>query len=135
IVLEFREQEQGPGQGKPVQLRVSGTDSKLMYEGVTKVRSLREEIGGLVDTEVDRTLPGIEWRVEVDREAAARMGADILTVGNAVQLVTNGVLLANYRPEDATDDVDIRVRLPGDLRSIDQLSRLTVNTALGQVAL
>src|SRR5690606_5356835 len=26
IVLEFREQEQGPGQGKPVQLRVSATD-------------------------------------------------------------------------------------------------------------
>jgi Cation/multidrug efflux pump len=135
IVLEFREQEQGPGQGKPVQLRVSATDPKLMNEGVTKVRSLMEEIGGFVDIEDDRTLPGIEWRVEVDREAAARMGADILTVGNAVQLVTNGILLANYRPEDATDEVDIRVRLPGDWRSIDQLSRLTVNTARGQVAL
>ena len=134
-VLEFREQEQGPGQGKPVQLRVSATDPALMDEGVTQVRNLMEEIGGFVDIEDDRTLPGIEWRVEVDREAAARLGADVLTVGNAVQLVTNGLLLATYRPEDATDEVDIRVRLPGDWRSIDQLSRMTVNTTRGQVAL
>ena len=135
IVLEFREQEQGPGQGKPVQLRVSATDPALMDEGVAQVRNLMEEIGGFVDIEDDRTLPGIEWRVEVDREAAARLGADVLTVGNAVQLVTNGLLLATYRPEDATDEVDIRVRLPGDWRSIDQLSRMTVNTTRGQVAL
>ena len=135
IVLEFREQEQGPGQGKPVQLRVSATDPALMDEAVTQVRNLMEDIGGFIDIEDDRTLPGIEWRIEVDREAAARLGADVLTVGNAVQLVTNGLLLATYRPEDATDEVDIRVRLPGDWRSIEQLSRLTVNTTRGQVAL
>jgi multidrug efflux pump len=106
-----------------------------MDEAVTQVRNLMEDIGGFIDIEDDRTLPGIEWRIEVDREAAARLGADVLTVGNAVQLVTNGLLLATYRPEDATDEVDIRVRLPGDWRSIEQLSRLTVNTTRGQVAL
>lgn len=135
VVLEFREQEQGPGQGKPVQLRVSTINLDLMDESVTQVRAMMEEIGGFTDIEDDRTLPGIEWRLQVDREAAARLGADILTVGNAVQLVTNGLLLATYRPEDATDEVDIRVRFPGNWRSMDQLSRLTVNTSRGQVAL
>lgn len=135
VVLEFREQEQGPGQGKPVQLQVSTSNPELMDESVTKVREMMEHIGGFVDIEDDRTLPGIEWRLQVDREAAARMGADVLSVGNAVQLVTNGLLLAKYRPEDATDEVDIRVRLPGNWRSVDQLSRLTVNTQRGQVAL
>jgi multidrug efflux pump len=135
IVLEFREQEQGPSGGKPVQLQVSTTNLESMDKGVTQVRAMMEEIGGFTDIEDDRTLPGIEWRLEVDREAAARMGADVLAVGNAVQLVTNGLLLATYRPEDATDEVDIRVRLPGNWRSMDQLSRLTVNTQRGQVAL
>lgn len=135
IILEFREQEQGPGQGKPVQLKVSAMNPELMDESVSKVRELMNEIGGFTDVEDDRTLPGIEWRLEVDREAAARMGADVLSVGNAVQLVTNGLLLATYRPEDATDEVDIRVRLPGNWRSLDQLSRLTINTPRGQVAL
>src|SRR5690606_40942088 len=40
-----------------------------------------------------------------------------------------------YRPEDATDEVDIRVRLPGSWRSLDQLGRLTLNTSAGQVPL
>jgi multidrug efflux pump len=50
-------------------------------------------------------------------------------------LVTNGLMLASYRPEDASDEVDIRVRLPESWRSIDQLGRLTLNTARGQVPL
>lgn len=135
VVLEFRQQDQGPGQGKPVQLQVNANNPRAMELGVNKVRELMEEIGGFADIEDDRTLPGIEWRLQVDREAAARLGADVLAVGNAVQLVTNGLLLATYRPEDATDEVDIRVRLPLNWRSMDQLSRLTINTHRGQVPL
>ena len=59
----------------------------------------------------------------------------MLSVGNAVQMVTNGLKLATYRPENATDEVDIRVRLPGNWRSLDQLGRLTLNTPSGQVPL
>lgn len=135
VVLEFREQESGPGMGKPVQLLVSARDPDVMNDGVRQIREIMDSIGGFVDIEDNRTLPGIEWRLLVDREAAARLGADVLTVGNAVQLVTNGLMLATYRPEDATDEVDIRVRLPGNWRSMDQVSRLTVNTNRGQVPL
>ena len=48
----------------------------------------------------------------VDREQAGRFGADIATVGSAVQLVTNGILIGDYRPDDADDEVDIRARFP-----------------------
>ena len=47
----------------------------------------------------------------VDREAAARFGTDVLSIGSAVRLVTNGLILATYRPEDV-DEVDIAVRVP-----------------------
>lgn len=135
IELEFRKQDMGPGEGKPVELMISANDPQLTEQAVIQIRTLMQELGGFVDIEDDRTLPGIEWRLQVDREAAARMGADVMSVGNAVQLVTNGLMLATYRPEDATDEVDIRVRLPEDWRSVDQLSRLTINTSRGQVPL
>ncbi|WP_151703749.1 efflux RND transporter permease subunit [Nitrincola alkalilacustris] len=135
VVLEFREQEQGPGGGKPVDLQVSADTPELINQGVEILRSEMQRLGGFVDIEDDRTLPGIEWRFRVNREAAARLGADVLSVGNAVQLITNGLMLATYRPEDAADEVDIRVRLPGNWRSVDQLSRLTLNTSRGQVPL
>ncbi|MBU2324598.1 MAG: efflux RND transporter permease subunit [Gammaproteobacteria bacterium] len=135
VVLEFREQEQGPSSGKPVKLQVSSLDPAKSDQWVEQLRATMQRLGGFKDIEDDRALPGVEWRLRVDREAAARFGADVLSVGNAVQLVTNGLKLATYRPEDATDEVDIRVRLPGDWRSLDQLGRLTLNTSSGQVPL
>ncbi|TVQ71245.1 MAG: efflux RND transporter permease subunit [Oceanospirillales bacterium] len=135
IELEFRAQDMGPGQGKPVELLVSADRPELAEQAVELIRQQMLDIGGFSDIEDDRTLPGIEWRLEVDREAAARFGADVLSVGNAVQLITNGLMLATYRPEDATDEVDIRVRVPQNWRSIDQLSQMTINTSRGQVPL
>ena len=135
IELEFRAQDMGPGQGKPVELLVSADRPELADQAVELLRQQMQSIGGFTDIEDDRTLPGIEWRLEVNREAAARFGADVLSVGNAVQLITNGLMLATYRPEDATDEVDIRVRVPQNWRSIDQLSRMTINTSRGQVPL
>ena len=135
VVLEFRKQEQGPSDGKPVKLQISAQDPALGEQWVTRIREEMTRLGGFTDIEDDRALPGIEWRLQVDREAAARFGADVLSVGNAVQMITNGLKLATYRPEDATDEVDIRVRLPGSWRSLDQLGRLTLNTSAGQVPL
>jgi len=75
----------------------------------------------------------VEWRVKVDREAAARFGTDVASVGSAMQLVTTGLQVASYRPAGVNDEVDIRVRLPREARSLDQLGRLTLNTRRGQV--
>ncbi|WP_061241556.1 efflux RND transporter permease subunit [Ectopseudomonas composti] len=135
VILEFRQQEQGPTDGKPVKLQISALDPAQGEAWVERIRGEMHKLGGFVDIEDDRALPGIEWRIKVDREAAARFGADVLSVGNAVQMITNGLKLATYRPEDATDEVDIRVRLPGNWRSLDQLGRLTLNTPAGQVPL
>lgn len=133
VVLEFREQEMGPGPGKPIQLEVSGDDEARILAVVDALRGEMSQLGGFRDIEDNRSLPGVEWRINVDREAAARMGADVAAVGNAVQLVTTGLQVASYRPERARDEVDIRVRLLERWRSLDQLGRLTLNTPRGQV--
>ncbi|SDT87222.1 efflux RND transporter permease subunit [Halopseudomonas salegens] len=133
IILEFRRQEDGPAAGKPIELQVSGADQDSIDVAVDRLIAEMDSMGGFVDIEDDRSLPGIEWRVKVDRAAAARFGADVLMVGNAVQMVTNGLLLAQYRPEYARDEVDIRVRFPQSWRSIEEMTRLTVQTPRGQV--
>lgn len=133
IILDFRKQENGPAAGKPIELQVTGADQDAIDEAVELIMAEMNRLGGFVDIEDDRSLPGIEWRVNVDRAAAARFGADVLTVGNAVQMVTNGLLLAKFRPEYASDEVDIRVRFPENWRSVEDISRLTVETPRGQV--
>lgn len=133
IELEFREQEQGPTSGKPIEIELSAADPAAIEQAVVQLRDAMQRIGGFRDIEDNRSLPGVEWRLQVDREAAARFGADVTTIGSAVQLVTTGLQIATYRPHYANDEVDIRVRLPGAQRSLDQLERLTINTARGQV--
>jgi multidrug efflux pump len=133
IQLEFRKAQDGPSSGKPIQIEFSAKDYSLVLAAVQKVRSLMLEQGGFVDMEDDRPLPGIEWRLEVDRELAARYGTDVVTLGNAVQMITSGIKVADYRPDDVDDEVDIRVRFPYNERNLDQLEQLRVSTAKGMV--
>ncbi|MBL3558847.1 MULTISPECIES: efflux RND transporter permease subunit [Marinobacter] len=135
IRLEFRKQEGGPADGKPIELMVSTLDSNKLDDYVGVIQQRMANIDGFVDIEDDRSLPGIEWRLNVDRASAARFGSDVLSVGSAVRLITNGLVLATYRPEDVRDEVDIAVRVPNNWRELDQFQRQTINTGRGQVPL
>ena len=133
IKVQVREQESGPSSGKPIQIEISANDQTMLNDAVQQVRELLDQVSGFVDVEDSRPLPSIEWRLEVDREQAAQYGADIATLGNAVTMLTNGVLLAEYRPDDVEDELEIRFRLPKADRTLDQLNNLRVPTANGAV--
>ncbi|WP_420336738.1 efflux RND transporter permease subunit [Roseibium sp.] len=133
IKVETRKIEGGPPTGKDIQLEVTSTDYDTMVEQVARIRTHLDTMDHLIDQEDDRPLPGIEWQIDIDREQAGRYQAGIGSVGNMVQLVTNGVLIGNYRPTDSEDEVDIRVRLPADERTLDRFDQLRLQTPLGLV--
>ncbi|MEQ3653492.1 MAG: efflux RND transporter permease subunit [Glaciecola sp.] len=133
IQVQVREEESGPASGKPVQIEVSGIDGGAIAAAIAKLRDTMEDIGGFIDVEDSRPLPSIEWRLKVNRQKAAEFGADVTLVGNAVTLITNGVLLAEYRPDDAEEEVEIRLRFPRSDRTLEQLNRLRVPSQNGQI--
>jgi multidrug efflux pump len=133
IIVEARKEEAGPPVGKPVQLQLSSRFPELLPRAVAAVRRGLDELGGFIDVTDSRPIPGIEWQVKVDRAEASRYGADITAVGNAIKLVTNGIKVGEYRPDDTDDEVEIRVRFPYRDRTIDELDRLRVPTASGAV--
>ncbi|MFC6658361.1 efflux RND transporter permease subunit [Roseibium salinum] len=133
VRISTTEQEMGPGQGKPIELRLTGSGLPELEEAAARVRQMMADIGGFTDVEDDTPVPGVKWQIRVDREKAARFGADVATLGQAVQLVTQGLKLAEYRPGDVEEAVDIRVRFPADERTLDQLSRLSIPTDRGQI--
>ncbi|USG59723.1 efflux RND transporter permease subunit [Sneathiella marina] len=136
ITVETREPDTGPPTGKDVQIQLSSRNPDLLPAEIAKIRNhLETNVKDLLDLEDSRAIPGIEWEVKVDRAQAGRFGADILTVGKTIQLVTNGIKVGEYRPDDADEELDIRVRYPDDKRSIDQLDSLRVSTANGMVPL
>ncbi len=133
IIVEPQLEESGIVSGKPIEIELSSRRTELLPGAVETVRRGLEQIGGVTDITDSRPIPGIDWRIVVDRELAARFGADVSTVGSAIQLVTNGIMLGEYRPDDADDEVDIRVRFPNDDRNLGQLDRLRISTNGGLV--
>jgi multidrug efflux pump len=94
---------------------------------------MEDNIDGLTDLQNTLPLPGIQWELEVDRALAGIFGTDITNVGSVIQLVTNGIKVGEYRPDDADDEVDIRIRFPEEYRNISQLDEVRVQTKDGQV--
>ncbi len=131
--IEVRKREDGPPQGKDIDLEITSSDWQVVQNATARVRAHVDGMANVTDVEDSRPLPGIEWQIRVDRKEAGRYGADVVSVGAMIQLVTNGVLVGKYRPDNSEDEVDIRVRLPAGDRSIDQLDALRLQTANGSV--
>lgn len=133
IKLEFREAESGPSGGKPIKLQISSNTAQHAQEAVEYLRAQMQKLGGFKDIEDDRALPGIEWRLVVDREAAARFGADIALIGSAIQMITNGFRVAEFRPDDTIEEVDISIRFPAQQRNLNQFDSFKIHTNQGMV--
>ncbi|MFO1186580.1 MAG: efflux RND transporter permease subunit [Alphaproteobacteria bacterium] len=131
--VEVREPQSGPSSGKPISIELTSNNIAAILATTAKVRDHLDTVQGLRDVEDTRPLPGIEWSMQIDREQAGLFGADVVTIGTAIQLVTNGVLVAKYRPDDSDDEVDIRARYPLIDRGINALDTLRVSTRYGLV--
>lgn len=135
IRVEILPLEQGPPVGKPIQIEFTSRERSLLEPAMARVRAHLETLPELLDVDDTSVLPSIEWRIEIDRAQAAIYGVDVSSAGVAVQLVTNGVKVGEYRPDGADDSVDIRVRFPRNERGIRALDELRISSNQGMVPL
>ncbi|NDV01932.1 efflux RND transporter permease subunit [Pseudoroseicyclus tamaricis] len=133
LEIQISEQESGPPAGKAINLRVEGSSYEEVEQAVGVVRAHLEEMEGTVDIEDGRPAPGIQWDLEFDRAEASKYGLGLRDIGPYIQLVTSGVTIGSYRPEDATDEINIVVRLPEADRTLQTLDELRIVTPQGQV--
>ncbi len=120
--------------GKPVFIQFAAREHERLMPVVKAVRDhLIHNVEGLRDLEDTLPLPGFEWQLDVDRAKAALYGVDVTTIGLAAQLITDGAKLGEYRPNDADEALDIRVRFSAESRSVAQLDELQVATNSGLV--
>jgi len=133
IMVEVTAPRAGPATGKPVQVQIGAINPDVLPEVAKKVAGILAQRSDIRDLDDGQPLPGIDWKIEVDKAEAAKYAASPTTVGTAVQLVTNGVKVTEYRPSDSDKAVDILVRFPNDRRSLDQIDELRVQTQSGQV--
>jgi multidrug efflux pump len=131
IVVESKEAQSGPTTGIDIQLQFFSDDLVALRAAVGLVVNKMQADSRIKDVSDNRPLDGLEWRIDVDREAATRFGTDVATVGSSIRMITNGLKIGSYRPDDADDEVDIRARYPFNGRDLDQIDELTI-TVRGQ---
>jgi len=133
IRTDVQEQSQGPTQAKPVEIQIAGPDVAALDAATVFIRRGMDTVGGFTDIQDTRAAQGLEWRMDVDRAEASRFGANVASIGQAIQLVTQGIKVGEYRPDDASDELDIRVRFPAESRTLASLDALRVQTDRGLV--
>ncbi|RFC67716.1 MULTISPECIES: efflux RND transporter permease subunit [Mesorhizobium] len=133
VDVEVRVPEAGPPTGKAVQVQLSATNPEGLNDKAKEVAAAVAKIPGVIDLDDGLPPPGVDWALQVDRSKAAQYGVSPTAVGTAVQLVTTGLKLTDYRPAGADDAVDIRLRLPEDRRTLTELDQLRIETANGSV--
>ena len=133
IDVQVQTESGGPAAGKPVNLQVTSRNPESQADAVAQIREIMDGLGGFTDVTDTRPVPGVEVSILVNRAEAARFGADVSLLGQAVQLLTQGITVADYRPDDIDGSLDIRVRFPREERSLSALASLRVPTSSGLV--
>ncbi|MBL6927640.1 MAG: efflux RND transporter permease subunit [Rhodospirillales bacterium] len=133
IIIDRRKQEEGPPVGKPIHIQMTARDPAKLPIAAEQILKGLQQFDGLINIEDSRPLPGIDWEFGVNRAQAAKFDVDLNLVGNALQMVTTGIKLGEYRPDDSDDEIDIRSRYPRDYRTLEQLDNVRIATAHGLV--
>lgn len=133
IELEFSTPNAGPPSEHDLVIELSARNGEQLNQSVTKVREWIDANPAFTNVSDTSNKQGIDWKIDIRRDDAARFGADATLVGNTVQFVTNGLKIGDYLPDDNDEQVDILVRFPEEHRDIGRFDELRVKTANGLV--
>jgi len=133
IKVEATENKEGPPPEKPIQINLTSNYYANVPPVADKIIEALNRMDGVVSVEDSRSSSAIEWQIITDRELAARYGVDVGTIGNTIRLITNGMKISSYRPEDSDDEVDILLKFPDEYKTISSLDSINVVTIDGTV--
>ena len=134
IFVTGQEMEQGPPTGKDIQIQLSSSNRASLYKKAKDLRVwIDQNVEGIRDLQDTLPLAGIQWEIDVDESRAAMLGIDTVSVGNMIQLITNGAIIGKFRPDDADDEVEIRLRFPTQDRRLSNIRDLMVQSNNGPV--
>ncbi|MAV82959.1 MAG: MFS transporter [Pelagibacteraceae bacterium] len=133
IKVETRTLRAGPPGGKPIEINLSSDNLELLPKEMTKIKTYLSKLQNIKDLEDSSPSPSIEYQLYVDREEAAKYGANISIIGNTIKLLTSGLKLSEFRPNDSNESIPIYLRLPEGQRTIDQLDGIKIPTSSGYV--
>ncbi|QUI60504.1 efflux RND transporter permease subunit [Wolbachia endosymbiont of Spodoptera picta] len=131
VIIDVQEQKSGPSADKPIQINLSGSASNLNSVAEKILKIMDQPSSGFINIQDSRSAPEIEWNMSIDKSKATSSGVSVATIGDFIKMVTNGVLIGKYRPNNADEEIDIVLRFPRKNRNMKTIDNLFINTANG----
>ena len=118
---------------QPIEVKLFGDDDAQLVDSAKKVAAAIGKIDGVVEVVDGLRVAGDAIDIHVDRSAAAMAGLDPDAVAKQVEAQVGGTVATSILAGEQT--IDVRVRLPQDLRSrADALGQLLLRAPDGRTA-
>lgn len=135
ITIQIIEKKDGPPKDKDIELELSNLDKEVLQKDAQFIVNFLKKQKWIKNLEQGFDVPGIEWELIVDRAQADKFGVDIERIGNAIQMVTHGLKISEFMPEDNDEEIDIVIKFNEEYRTLDELDRIEIEGSNGPVSL
>ncbi len=132
VKINVKAQQDGPGSESPINIEVFDENLDSGAKAVDQIIKLMEEMGGFVDIVDSRPLPGIEWTIVFNRDIASRYGVSISSLGDILKLLTSGIEITDYRPQESDEELDVKLRFQENQRNLNRLQEIKIPTVSGE---
>ncbi|PMH93716.1 efflux RND transporter permease subunit, partial [Vibrio cyclitrophicus] len=96
VEIEYKFPDAGPPVENDLVIELSAKTPEQLNQAAKIVRNWADGNQALTNISDTASKDGIDWKVDIRRDDAARFSADATLVGNTVQFVTNGLKIGDY---------------------------------------
>jgi len=128
ITFSIEEVGQIGGAQKPLNVNLKGDDLTILKGLGARLKEELYKVPGIVDISMTLENDIPEYRLRVDRDKALSAGVTTSDIVGAIGRMVGGEAISTYEDEDG-DAVNLRVRLPADLRQ-DAAQVLDLNVSV-----
>jgi len=122
----------GPPVGKPITLRIVGSDDVLRSKLADAVEAHLKTVTGVKDIARDDKSGKDQVEIQLDEASLARLGLTVADIAQGIRIAYDGEVVTSVRYGD--EDVDFRVMLHEKVRRrLDDLSELLIPNQQGQL--
>jgi multidrug efflux pump subunit AcrB len=122
----------GPPVGKPITLRIIGTDDERRKELADTIVAYLGEVRGVKDIDRDDKRGKEQIEIRIDYTRLARLGLTVVDIAQNVRIAYDGQVVTSIR--DGDEDVDFRVQFtPKARRDVSFLRNLVIPNRQGRL--
>ncbi len=137
--IKIDELQSGPPTGAPIYLKIKGENLEELQKTAQDFESIIKDIDGTRDTKTSIGDGAPEIQIRVDKNKAAMLGLDDMTVAMDIRNILNGVKITTFR--DGQNEIDVVVKTSdsslkviNDIENINFISKHRERIPFSQIA-